>query len=574
MKYSSQCLPCQGWFGKQYMPHRKRRHYIPPLTWLLVLIPVIIALATLKLSPDQYPSLKLDNGSATQISYAGLGQPTRARCDETLSKTETQLKAHCPTCQVVQRTCLTELPPSQAYYFTDQPQVFPSIHLNTGVLIFEATDASRVRQMCEETATGLRQSTDTKPTSCFPAEKKRPFFKADQKKIDTNHLWFALLGLILAQIVSKFICYLIIKYEHLHARYSHDHMQSGPQKFHAQPTPRIGGIPIILGLMASTTLLIQLPNRFPDMHLTLLLIAALPAFLGGLVEDITKRVGVSQRLVLTMLAGLLGCLLLDAIIPRLEIPGIDTLLTYTPVAIALTVFAVGGIANAINIIDGYNGLASGFGVAASAGIAIVAAMHGDAMLLYANLAMIGALLGFMAWNWPHGKIFLGDGGAYLLGFWLAECSILLVVRNPGVSVWFPMAVMVYPAFETLYSIYRRRILKKAHPGLPDSAHLHQLIFKRLVRVHVGTKDARKKTFRNAMVAPYFWALPSAFTLLATQFPDNTVALLLICIAYCLCYLWLYTKLRTWNPPGYLRVRIGHQTVLPSKNSTPTVDDRT
>jgi len=535
------------------MPHRKHRHHLPPLTWLLLIVPVIIALATLNLSSNQYPSLTLDTGSGTQISYVGLGQPTLARCNEILGKTEVQLKAHCPTCQITQGSCLTAIPPSQAYYFTDQPQVFPSMHLNSGVAIFQATDASRARQLCEDTSAGLRLSADTSRASCFPAEKKRPFFKAEPKTIDTNHLWFALLGLILAQIVSKFVCYLIIKYEHLHSRYSHDHSH-GPQKFHSQPTPRVGGIPIALGLLASITLLTELPNSFSDTQLNLLLIAALPAFLGGLVEDITKRVGVSQRLLLTMLAGLLGCLLLDAIIPRLEIPGVDTLLTFTPLAIALTVFAVGGIANSINIIDGYNGLASGFGVIASAGIAIVAAMHGDAMLLYANLAMIGALLGFMAWNWPHGKIFLGDGGAYLLGFWLAECCILLVVRNPGVSVWFPMAVMVYPVFETLYSIYRRRILNKAHPGMPDSAHLHQMIYKRLVRVHVGTKDVRKKTLRNAMVAPYFWALPSTLILVAAFFSENAIALQGVCMAFCISYIWLYSRLSAWNVPGFMRIR--------------------
>jgi UDP-N-acetylmuramyl pentapeptide phosphotransferase/UDP-N-acetylglucosamine-1-phosphate transferase len=65
----------------------------------------------------------------------------------------------------------------------------------------------------------------------------------------------------------------------------------------------------------------------------------------------------------------------------------------------------------------------------------------------------------LIWNYPRGKIFLGDGGAYLLGFWLAELSVLLVVRHPEVSPWFPMLLLVYPIFETLFSMYRSKVLQ-------------------------------------------------------------------------------------------------------------------
>lgn len=58
-----------------------------------------------------------------------------------------------------------------------------------------------------------------------------------------------------------------------------------------------------------------------------------------------------------------------------------------------------------------------------------------------------------------GKIFLGDGGAYLLGYFIAEISVLLVLRNPEVSPWFPLLVVAYPVVEALFSIYRRNILK-------------------------------------------------------------------------------------------------------------------
>ena len=104
--------------------------------------------------------------------------------------------------------------------------------------------------------------------------------------------------------------------------------------------------------------------------------------------------------------------------------------------------------------------------------------------------MLGALLGFLVFNYPSGRIFMGDGGAYLLGFWLGELSVLLVVRNPDVSPWFPIVLLAYPVVETLFSIYRRKFLQGRSAGRPDAMHLHQLIYRRLARVAVAPGNLR------------------------------------------------------------------------------------
>lgn len=167
----------------------------------------------------------------------------------------------------------------------------------------------------------------------------------------------------------------------------------------------------------------------------MLALAAIPAFAGGFAEDVMKRFGILARLMLTAAAGVIAALLVGATLDRVDVPGIDMLLQWPIFAIAFTAFAVGGVANATNIIDGYNGLAGGYAVILLAALAWVASQVGDPVVLTASLAMLGALLGFLAWNYPAGKIFMGDGGAYLLGFWLGELSVLLVVRNPDVSRW-------------------------------------------------------------------------------------------------------------------------------------------
>jgi UDP-N-acetylmuramyl pentapeptide phosphotransferase/UDP-N-acetylglucosamine-1-phosphate transferase len=99
----------------------------------------------------------------------------------------------------------------------------------------------------------------------------------------------------------------------------------------------------------------------------------------------------------------------------------------------------------------------------------VAFQVGDTADRALALAGIGAVLGFFLWNFPAGLIFLGDGGAYFLGFYVAEVSILLLVRNPEVSPLFPLLVCIYPVFETLFSIYRRRSCAPCRPACPTAS---------------------------------------------------------------------------------------------------------
>ena len=114
---------------------------------------------------------------------------------------------------------------------------------------------------------------------------------------------------------------------------------------------------------------------------------------------------------------------------RTDIPGVDHLIVWMPAAIALTLLCVTGVANAINIIDGFNGLASMCVMMMLLGIAYVAFQTGDQFVVTAALIAAGAVLGFFVWNFPAGLIFLGDGGAYCIGFLLAELSVLLIGRQ-------------------------------------------------------------------------------------------------------------------------------------------------
>jgi UDP-N-acetylmuramyl pentapeptide phosphotransferase/UDP-N-acetylglucosamine-1-phosphate transferase len=168
--------------------------------------------------------------------------------------------------------------------------------------------------------------------------------------------------------------------------------------------------------------------------------------------------------------------------------------------------------------------------------------------------MMGALMGFLVFNYPRGLIFLGDGGAYLIGFWIAELSVLLTARHPEVSKWCPLLLCFYPIFETLFTIYRRVILKRVHPGMPDASHLHQLIYMRIVRWSLGSNDDELKTQRNAMTSPYLWVLATLSVIPAILFWENHMVLKGFAVLFAVTYVWFYWSIVRFKIPSWLSIK--------------------
>lgn len=334
---------------------------------------------------------------------------------------------------------------------------------------------------------------------------------------------------------------------------AHDHDLSGPQKMHAVPVPRIGGFGILGGVVGGLVLAFLLaPNPTPDGFW--LLAAAMPAFLAGFVEDLMKDVSPRRRLIATAVSALLAAALVDGLIRRTGLWGLDWVVGTQIGAVIITVFVVAGVANAVNLIDGFNGLASMCAVIMLSAIGYVAAQVGDATVVTLALVGIGAVLGFFLWNFPAGYIFLGDGGAYFLGFYVAELGIMLIGRNEQVSPLFPLLVCIYPAFETLFSIYRRVVVRGHLPSVPDGIHLHSLVFKRLMRWAVGSDDPSKRTRRNSLTSPYLWVLCSLSVAPAVLFWNRTSVLLGFLLAFGVLYVVLYSRIVRFKTPRWLIFR--------------------
>ncbi|MBU3589085.1 glycosyltransferase family 4 protein [Polynucleobacter sp. 80A-SIGWE] len=354
---------------------------------------------------------------------------------------------------------------------------------------------------------------------------------------------------LLAAFLSSFVAtLLIIRFKHLHQRFSADWDLSGPQKFHTKVVPRIGGISIAIGLCAAILFRLKnVPN--PSIELTLL-ICAIPTFAIGVTEDLTKKISIRLRLIFTTIAATLFVYLVPVQITRLDIPYLDLIFIFPVVGAVLTVFAITGLANAYNIIDGFNGLAGMVGIITLMAITYVGFALADPLIMYLSLIMASSILGFFIWNYPRGLIFLGDGGAYLIGFWIASLSILLTYRHQEISPWFALLINGYPIMETLFTIYRRKIHQGKSPGQPDGIHFHTLMYRRIL---MNNHQDNNVFSANARTAPYFWALAVMSIAPAVLWWQSTPTLIGACTLFTTSYVWLYGRIVKFKTPKWLHL---------------------
>ena len=325
---------------------------------------------------------------------------------------------------------------------------------------------------------------------------------------------------------------------------------SGVQKFHAQTTSRLGGVAIFTGMLFGFG--VSYPYFPKDGWLgAWVMLACAPVFIGGLVEDLTHKVSPNMRLLMALASSAVVYVVFQLGVMRTDIYIIDLFLSLPFAAFLLTALVIAGFVNAINIIDGFHGLASGSVMAFLAGIAGLAWLAEDAMVFRWCLLSAGATLGFLVWNWPWGKIFLGDGGAYLLGFWVVFLGLMIPHRTPEISPMAPVLVGIYPLVETVYSMYRRKFVRTHPINHPDALHLHTLIYRRLVLRPGLHLSAAEKNSANAQVAGYGFVLSAVPAVLACVFHAQTNALLLCMAAFAWFYIDFYRRIVHFRSPRWL-----------------------
>lgn len=283
---------------------------------------------------------------------------------------------------------------------------------------------------------------------------------------------------------SLFLCLLMVSAGARYLRRAED--LKAVQAAHSTPTPRTGGVAVVLAMCLGFWLFA--PEAVAPIT-GLFLLSLIPVFSIGVAEDLGILMSPRRRLFAAALSSVMVIVLLDVQVTQADVPGLDWALGFTAFGFFFTVLWVTGLCHATNLIDGLNGLAAGSCALTAIGIAMIAEQAGDTDIATLAAIIVPAILGFLVLNWPFGKVFLGDGGAYTLGHVLGWLGIFLLARNPEIAGPAVGLLFFWPVADTFFAMYRR-IRAGVRPDEPDRLHFHQLVMRALEILILGRKRRR------------------------------------------------------------------------------------
>lgn len=253
--------------------------------------------------------------------------------------------------------------------------------------------------------------------------------------------------------------------------------------FQEKNAARIGGISVFFSLFISMLLIhvIISTSIFQDLdkivNIPLLIIAILVIFTLGLYDDFVGS-NVWSKIFFQIIAAAIiyfgGLKIAEISVPFLGSKNINSLLSFL-----LTILWVCGITNAVNIIDGINGLAAGISFFALLSLGVLAFLSSQYFLVVIIAVLLGVISGFYPFNFPRAKIYLGDSGSLVIGFILAALSLATIQRKASLAIvlLIPIIILFLPILETIVTIIRR-IYKRKNIFKRDMDHLHYRFLKK------------------------------------------------------------------------------------------------
>ena len=273
------------------------------------------------------------------------------------------------------------------------------------------------------------------------------------------------------------------------------------QRIHLNETPRLGGFIFILSLVS----FVAFSNTNESIQLfKLILICLIPIIVIGIKEDLFHNVEPAIRLLALLFVGWLFRAQFTGALPVLtDIPLIGKLLLLQGGISIFYILSMTAVANGMNLIDGVNGLCGAVALSTLGALLFLSYKTSDVVMLSTILSVILILLPFLIFNYPYGKIFLGDLGAYSLGLVISMLTIILFGRHPEISPWGGVLILIYPVTEVVFSLLRRMV-KGISIYHPDTAHLHLKFF------HFFRLQLHYKKIANTLVTPSLsglWLFP-------------------------------------------------------------------
>ncbi len=249
--------------------------------------------------------------------------------------------------------------------------------------------------------------------------------------------------------------------------------QPNQRKVHTKVMPRLGGLAIYLAFVVA--FIIMLPQiEVMDAGKRAL---AWALFVGGsmiaLLGAVDDKYNLSPKIkfLVQIIAAIIVVVGFDLRIDFINIPFLNAHTLPDWFSIPFTIFWIVGVTNAVNLIDGLDGLAAGVSAIATATLLVMAIFMGNEIVIILTAILLGSILGFLVYNFHPAKIFMGDSGALFLGFCLATLSISGFKQAAVVSFVAPLLILGVPITDTLFAIVRR-IVNKTPISEADKNHLH------------------------------------------------------------------------------------------------------
>ncbi|NPA54539.1 MAG: undecaprenyl/decaprenyl-phosphate alpha-N-acetylglucosaminyl 1-phosphate transferase [Aquificae bacterium] len=288
---------------------------------------------------------------------------------------------------------------------------------------------------------------------------------------------------------------------------------------HTDHIPRIGGLAIFLSIFLTSVFFFS-----ENKEIIFFILSSTIIFIIGLFEDYTQQLPPVLRLIMMSVPVIYILISLNGII--YDIYYVKLIF---PIAVVFTIISVIGFINAINIIDGLNGLASG--IALLGFLFFYLATENPTIEILTGIFFFATLAFFLV-NITTGKIFLGDGGSYLLGFSLAEIAIF-ISNEPYLSPWFPFALLIYPVWEVLFSMLRRR--KKGKSVMDaDKLHLHTLLYRRYFR-----KLIKNPLKANSLTSLTILTVIGVLDIFVYSIRENVYLLTIYTLFFIIFYTYIY-----------------------------------
>ena len=304
------------------------------------------------------------------------------------------------------------------------------------------------------------------------------------------------------------------------------------QKIHEGEIPRVGGL-LFLSSFLITLILIEINYLLLILPLVF---GSLIVFVFSFYEDLKQSLSPYFRLIILFIGSFVFIFFSD--LPDINISLLQSIKDHELIKILLFILSLMLLMNGFNFIDGLNGLSSFNFLSIISSVLYVAYFYNDIFIVNLSALIIVFAIFVFLFNFPFGKIFLGDSGSYTYALFSGALIIYLFERHTQLPTLLAMVMLSYPITELLFSIFRKIFLKYS-PLRPDVNHLHHLMFKKL-RGNLRSRN----NMASLMMLP-FCIIPFLLTYFSINYNlnDNFFKFIIYVIIYIICYLFLFQSIR-------------------------------